>query len=1329
MRESSSTATPTAGRSTDKRASGAAQTIIAAKSDDDKNDSRPRAGQQAGPGAAHQQSQLPGLVSQLYRALYMLAHRFFLPLLLMIARDAFGSRQNHAVSDRSSSVASPPNQPSSASAPLDDGNASFIEKFKYIICSSFLLTPTLSISFYESHPPGQTQSPTNGQSINGLPACDHVQGRRASPTSISRRCYVEPCDAPAADVHNSVAAPQERLPRLDTQGRLARNASLLSALFLLPPVSASWRLYLSSLLPVACLTWSFILLLDHSSYDDKIEYTLSRQPKVGASASPTSLRNLSTTNDLNGSEKLALQAAILRDVSALIKTAQSFDVAVNKAIRAIQEVETVSRGYKLTHPLPPISRIEAASSWSNVTSPSAQRRSLAVSSGSTNNGKLARTLSSGGNGAPTTRRHTQRPLSLNLSSGRMSPMDRPSGRASPAVSSEVGDLDHQQKMLMEQGIATLAHATGKSASQRAPQRLVQVRKALVAVLEGVGASFTSSNADLHLLADAEELAMLHELYALDAGAQDDDDEADASHAWPNGDTSAFSEGSPDLEHDRKVWVATTPRNFGSNVRSADLSGYSDTAWRPDSSPFTGSVNPKRLSLVSDAGSVLDRHPRASSSLSRRSSLVSESGKLGAYRSPRLNYVTEQATGASGPNESAAAKRLSYVSTSNSSFATGSFDTRSPGMRNSSVLSSTFSPPPHSSAQTYSATTSPQSRATKRSSILGANSIFAHLDPSTSACSAAKPADPLSLLNIKAKFEWMHRARRRWLCHLLALNLNMSGLVSLSDGESLPYDEYWAAARSTIGSARSTLRSQKKAVTDVVNKEMGLDFLQVTQPELPAGQGDESGRGDRLAVPSRDTSVPSVVGHPGIEDRLHAMMLSLRSLQAKIRVCAEDIRVKAPAGLHGVEDGQTDRNPSQAVEAGDDAGITMQLERTIESMRDDLLGLSAEWEATIKLIQKEKHRSPSPHLSTDVEVEVSKSNAARELVSPLEADEDAAGSPHAQDGRLHRPQHDVPLPLSPHRQAQDGHHHDASDDEDDSELAALLLNSTSPDSLPPPGLEQVFESIAGMAGLSGLGAKGPKLSRAERIEQARLQRQQQEQESRAEEKASHRHTLDPSGMMSELNDVISTRKAVREQRHQSALPLAAAATTTTNDVSPAPSSESQPALALGSPLDLGSAGCEGVFGASHSFVDDQAMPRRSLSSLDLARARALQALEARSPSAASSSASNSFDSGDESRQSDDFSFEPTPLESVPEDAASNLAAESPSTLWDSASRKSTPKASQVPLSSTEATPIPDSPFDLGAQVAAYARRKKAAKARAAAMQVSGSESSMSSHFSA
>lgn len=1208
----------------------------------------------------------------------------------------------------------------SANGPSDDGVASFIERFKHIICSSFLLTPSLSISFYESSPPADAPPANTHRDNSSQQPSFRVSGTRAASTSFVKECFVVPADAPtvaACYYSQTTVSANRRLPRLDAQGRKARNAALLSALFLIPPISKTWQLWFSTMLFVACLTWAFVLLLGHSSPDERVRFTLSHQTSADPSRSPTSLCNLRTSDELTSSEKAAIQRSVLAEVSSLIQAAQRFDVSINKAISAIQEVEIVSRGYKLTHPLPPISRIEASqpSTWSNVASPTRKRQAVAATFVPAT-GTLGRSLSGGGNGAPTIKRHRQRPLSLTLSSGRASPFDRVSGRASPAVSMEAGDLDLTQRLLTEQ--STVALAAGKPT----PPRLVELRKSVVMTLEETGAACDSSLKTLQMLADVEELALLHDLYALDSTPQDEVEEADASQAWSNGDSSALVEDSPGIEQDRKAWVATTPRNFGSNVRYGDISNTSEGVWRPESSPRTESLHHRRLSLVSDGGSVLDRHPRTTSSLSRRSSLVSEAGNISAYRSPRLNYISEKSTAPSGPNESGVAKRLSYVS--NSSVATGSFDTRSPILRNSSIVSSTFTPP-HSSAQTYSAATSPQSRATKRSSILGPNSIFALLGTSASGPPRAEPVSSLSLLSIKDKFERMHRTRRRWLCHLLALRLEMGPEIALADGGSLSAEEYWAAACSAISSLRSTFLAKDKSITTVVAKEMAGDFLKSSIDDINAKHIDSNNRSESqdglLTVPN----TLSVAMHPGIEDRLHAMMLSLRSLQSKIRVCAEDIQVKAPPGLHGIDDiaESIQLPPNKA----DDGGSVIQLQKTLDSMRDDLLGLSAEWEATVKLVNKEKRRSPSPAPSTDLESDVAKSNAARDLESPLEAEEDAAVPTHAAN-------EDEPFQLFSE--------HPSKDNDDDSDLAELLLRSTSPNSLPPPGLEQVFESIAGMAGLSGRGVDGSKASRADRIEHNRRQRELY-QEKQASEKAAYRRTMDPSSMMLELSDVIQSRKSEREHRHHSVL----ASTTAVAEAgfyqpTSSPSctaAQDQPdagtALALGSPLDLGSAGHEGVFGASHSYVvDDQAIMRRSLSSLDLARARALQSLEARASSRASSSASNTSEDGIESqsRVSDDFSFEPTALESVPEDdaaTASMLPNGSPGGEGGSTSRKTTPKATQHALSTSgaqEATPVPDSPFDLGAQVAAYARRKAAAaKAQAQAMHASGSESSISS----
>lgn len=48
----------------------------------------------------------------------------------------------------------------------------------------------------------------------------------------------------------------------------------------------------------------------------------------------------------------------LEDISTFVSTAQDFDSAASAAVALVQEVELVSRGYRLSAPLPPISRIE-----------------------------------------------------------------------------------------------------------------------------------------------------------------------------------------------------------------------------------------------------------------------------------------------------------------------------------------------------------------------------------------------------------------------------------------------------------------------------------------------------------------------------------------------------------------------------------------------------------------------------------------------------------------------------------------------------------------------------------------------------------------------------------------------------------------------------------------------------------------------------------------------------------------------------------------------------------------------------------------------------------
>ncbi|KAF3910955.1 hypothetical protein AA313_de0200113 [Arthrobotrys entomopaga] len=57
-----------------------------------------------------------------------------------------------------------------------------------------------------------------------------------------------------------------------------------------------------------------------------------------------------------------LRTDAISSAEAFVENCQMFDVVVSNAITLIQEIELVSRGYRLSHPLPPITRLERADS-------------------------------------------------------------------------------------------------------------------------------------------------------------------------------------------------------------------------------------------------------------------------------------------------------------------------------------------------------------------------------------------------------------------------------------------------------------------------------------------------------------------------------------------------------------------------------------------------------------------------------------------------------------------------------------------------------------------------------------------------------------------------------------------------------------------------------------------------------------------------------------------------------------------------------------------------------------------------------------------------------
>ncbi|EPQ27123.1 uncharacterized protein PFL1_05404 [Pseudozyma flocculosa PF-1] len=1072
-------------------------------------------------------------VRDLQSALSLMVLHVFFPLLMTLTSSALGLLHSGEEAE-DNSIQGALNRPiekrsKEASSRSSTAHRRFTEKFKTIVCTSYLLTSSLSISFYESDPAPQQPSPNLDRALSE--DAQHLPQTRPAPRPVSLSIPAASCDAPAPrPSERSLRAGAGKtpradlLPRLSPAGRSVRDATVL-AVAVLAFLTKSWDGWFRLSLALSCLSWASILTLGLAQLDDVLFFELSHIP---SSPGSRPLFEARIDDGLTPDEERAYEREALRRVKALVKSAQAYDITINKCIGAVQEVELVSRGYKLTHPLPPISRIEATAAaaagastsgaaWSSLGSPSRNRHSI-LGLGGAQGARLSRS-SSTGTSAASNRKHAQRPLSLSLSTG----------RASPALSSDSHDgADHFRRPFAaggEQGQPAAPH----------PRRLATLRRAVLDSLDQVAIGCKDANLELEQLADGEELSLLKDMYALDASPVDAGSEGDLTHQE---DTSISSIG-PVTEHDRPTaWAATLPRSAAaasaSKRPSVDLARTGslrsdDDGW---SRGVVSPVGRKRLSLLSDGlpaamgattpGPHYDRAAGASSSASKRESLISE-GQPSTYRSPRLSYVTEKSA-TPGPNESAASKRLSYISASSAAASVGP---KSP-VSNAS---------PFRAGSPFGLYASPSSRngeaRSNRTSIVGPNSIFGPTAP------PEEVLDPQTLLGLKNRFERMHLARRRALCHLLALEFPQTeDAIGKEKKAALDVADCWELPCRRMADLADLFAREARAAMATLSDEMGMAFGTAL---ATGGSGKRSASGEgqsgHLAPPSvsevdgRAASRASsgITGHLGLEDRFSAMALSLRSVQAKLRVCAEDINVKRPSELHGLESsggssGDGGAAPATATLEAEDSPALSQVDRVqrmFESIKDDLLALSAEWEAGVKFFKKEKRSTPSPALFEGDE-DVARINAARDLESPMEADEDAAraglGVGVDADGTgASRIVYESGGKVSGSRAAGAGAE---DDDDDDDDIAALLLRSTSPQHLPPPGLEQVFESIAGMASIAGIG--GSKLSRDERIRQAKLRRAE-EQEEKAK-KQSHRHTIDPAGIVSELNDVIRTRKA-------------------------------------------------------------------------------------------------------------------------------------------------------------------------------------------------------------
>lgn len=209
---------------------------------------------------------------------------------------------------------------------VDQELDSFAEKFRYTIATSYLLAPTLSISMY-----GRPNTSKTDATV--LP-----MGQSKTYT------------LPHVPLHHTV------------QCRLADQVPIV------PVVVGASVLLLASLLriPLAPVLLA-LMALDASLVKLQLSnhWQWPPQDMVFAVATPSAMRPhfLAASVPLPiwvKDERIRLHVCLLHQAQLFVQAAQRMDRCINNALAAVQEVELVSRGFPLTSPLPPISRMEAA---------------------------------------------------------------------------------------------------------------------------------------------------------------------------------------------------------------------------------------------------------------------------------------------------------------------------------------------------------------------------------------------------------------------------------------------------------------------------------------------------------------------------------------------------------------------------------------------------------------------------------------------------------------------------------------------------------------------------------------------------------------------------------------------------------------------------------------------------------------------------------------------------------------------------------------------------------------------------------------------------------
>ncbi|WFD06594.1 hypothetical protein MVES1_001947 [Malassezia vespertilionis] len=323
-------------------------------------------------------------------------------------------------------------------------------------------------------------------------------------------------------------------------------------------------------------------------------------------------------------------------------------------------------------------------------------------------------------------------------------------------------------------------------------------------------------------------------------------------------------------------------------------------------------------------------------------------------------------------------------------------------------------------------------------------------------------DRLSLACLKAKFEHMHLVRRSMLYHFLALDFTMQSPVTIYRVEGHPEQvsltAYWdsTVVRRVLQPLAQVMEESATHLRTLLEHSMG-ETLGMDDAVLPDTNG-----------------AAFLHQHLGLTDRMAEMGRTLRTVQCKLRACVEDLAIPPPPALHGVG------HEMRYVQKGSDV---RQTQRTFDSIRNDLLAMSSEWEAALRIMEM-ANAPPQP-------------KTPKTPPQPKTPCQDSGpDTDDCTDAAVFKTDKKYSL--------------------DNLSLIQLLVDSTSPDSLPMPGDEEVFESTTQAKPARSV------LPRAERIRIMQEQRTNQ----------LFTQTKDPAVMVTELKDVLSLRRVHATARDDS-----------------------------------------------------------------------------------------------------------------------------------------------------------------------------------------------------